>query len=456
MLQSSAAPGLPTALNQTGLSVTVNGVTTTPALYYASSNAVAGVLPSTTPLGTGTITLTYNGQTTQAPIQVVASAVGLDTLYGAGSGAGVLTDASFNLLGLTNSATPGEAVTLWGSGIGADTSNSDTTYPQNQNNLTNIPMQVYVGGISANILYRGRSQYPGLDLIDLVIPANVSPGCYVSVVVETGSVVSNTVTVPVSPKGGPCSDPALGLSGTQLQSLAAKGATPVKSVAVTVSQFTNAAGKVTDQAMVLSATATSAEFGSGNYYASQGSCSVFPPGTGFPLQSPLDAGTIQLTGPNGPLNLAGGGGSYLAQLPSGSVTGSPGTYTFTGAGGKDVGVFKIAINVQSPFSLTNSSALASITRSQGATVTWSGGFAGGDVMVNGVGASPNGSVNFYCHAPSSAGQLTIPSVTLLALPPGGGKLIVMNATAPQTVSASGLDLGLATAAVSFEVPTTFK
>jgi uncharacterized protein (TIGR03437 family) len=34
VLQSSAAPGLPTTLNQTSLSVTVNGVTTTPALYY--------------------------------------------------------------------------------------------------------------------------------------------------------------------------------------------------------------------------------------------------------------------------------------------------------------------------------------------------------------------------------------------------------------------------------------
>ena len=67
-----------------------------------------------------------------------------------------------------------------------------------------------------------------------------------------------------------------------------------------------------------------------------------------------------------------------------------------------------------------------------------------------------GSVNFYCHAPSSAGQLTIPSATLLALPPGGGKLVVINATTPQTVSASGVDLGLATGVVSFVVPTTFK
>lgn len=153
------------------------------------------------------------------------------------------------------------------------------------------------------------------------------------------------------------------------------------------------------------------------------------------------------------LNLGSGGGSYFGQLPSGPLTG---TYTFAGSGGKDVGTFKVAINIQSPFSLSNSSSLASITRSQGATVSWTGGFADGDVLVNGVSASPNGHVNFYCHAPSSAGQLTIPSATLLALPPGGGKLIVMNATPPQTLSATGVDLGLATGVLSFEMTTTFK
>jgi uncharacterized protein (TIGR03437 family) len=452
VLQSSAAPGLPTTLNQTSLSVTVNGVTTTPVLYYTSEAAVAAVLPSTTPVGTGTITLNFNGNKTQAPILVVASAVGLDTLLGAGGGAGVVTDSNYNLLGLTNSATPGAAVTLWGSGVGADTSNGDTTYPQRQNNLTNIPMQVYIGGISANILYRGRSQYPGLDLIDVVIPANVSPGCYVSVIVQTGAVVSNTITIPVSAQGGACSDPALGLSGTQLQALAAKGSTPVKSLAITVSQYTSSAGKVTDQAFVLSVNTASTEFSSGYFYASEGSCSVFPSGTGFPIQSPLDAGAVQLTGPSGVVNLGTEGDEYLVQLPSGSLTGSPGTYAFSGSGGKDVGAFKVSLNVQSPLSLTNTSTLASITRSQGATVTWTGGFAGGDVTVNGAGSG----VNFYCHAPSSAGQLTIPAATLMAIPVGGGKLVVMNTSTPQTVSATGIDFGLATGVVSFDVPTTFK
>ncbi|HEY1756484.1 MAG TPA: hypothetical protein VGG72_13875 [Bryobacteraceae bacterium] len=460
VLQSSAAPGLPTTLNQTSLSVTVNDVTTTPALYYASSTALAAVLPSNTPVGAGTITVTYNGQVSQpAPIQVVPSAVGLDTLYGTGAGSAVVTDANFNVLGLTNSAMPGQTVTLWGSGVGADTSNDDRTYPLNQNNLTNIPMQVYIGGIPANVLYRGRSQFPGLDQIDVVVPASVPLGCYLSVVVETGSIVSNSVSLPVSPKGGACSDPALGLSGTQLQSLANKGVSPVKSVALVVSQQTGLNGAVSDGVLAFSISVNSSEFGAGYLYPSEGSCSVYPPGYGFPfpIQGPLDAGEIQLTGPSGGVDLQlEGEGFYVAQLPSGSVTSNPGAYTFVGSGGKDVGAFNVAINVQTPFSLTNKTALASITRSQGATITWSGGFTGGEVMVKGVGASTNGSVNFYCHVPSSAGQLTIPVSNLLALPPGNGKLIVFNTTALQTVSASGLDLGLAAGVVSYELFTAFK
>ena len=250
VLQSSAAPGLPTTLNGTSLSVTVNGVTTTPALYYASSSAVAAVLPSTTPVGNGTLTVTDNGQSAQTPIQVVASAVGLDTLYGTGVGAGVVTDASFNVLGLTNSATPGQTVTLWGSGIGADASSDDRTYPQNLNNLSSVPTQVFIGGISADVLYRGRSQYPGPESqYNVVIPSGVSPGCFVSVILTTGStgaIVSNSITIPVNPGGGPCSDPGTGLNGTQIQSLANK--TNVKSAAISIVQVTERNGNVSSSA----------------------------------------------------------------------------------------------------------------------------------------------------------------------------------------------------------------
>jgi hypothetical protein len=153
------------------------------------------------------------------------------------------------------------------------------------------------------------------------------------------------------------------------------------------------------------------------------------------------------------VNLAAGGGFYQAQLPAGPVSGA---YTFTGSGGKDIGSFKVALNLQGPLTLTNRAALASITRSQGATVTWSGGFSNGDVEVNGAVGDKYGSVRFFCHAPSSAGQLTIPSSILLGMPPGGGSLVVTNATAPQTVSASGIDIGMAVGTVWFRLDSNFK
>ena len=459
VLQSSAAPGLPKALNQTSVSVTVNGVTTSPALYYTSANQLAAVLPSTTPAGTGTLTVTYNSQTSTAvPIQVAPSAIGLDTLYGTGNGAGVATDNNGNVFNLTNSATPGQTVILWGSGIGADTSNNDTTYPQTQNNLTNIPLQVFIGGVSANIVYRGRSQYPGLDQINVTIPPNVTPGCYVSVVAQSGSVVSNAVTLPVNANGGPCSDPAIGLNGGTLQALANKAGGSVNSMAVLVNQVVEPSGNTTSSAFAIAGVLNSSDYGKGYEYASQGSCTIVPPAQGSftnLAQSPLDAGGIQMAGPSGQLNLAEEIGFYQAQLPA-ALSSSPGTYTFTASGGANIGGFKASINVQSPLSITNRSALATITRSQGATVTWSGGFPNGDVQFEGAVGNQLGTVRFYCHAPTSAGQITVPSSILLALPAGGGTLDITNTTAVQTISAPGLDLGLAAGAVIFGVDTTFK
>jgi hypothetical protein len=295
-----------------------------------------------------------------------------------------------------------------------------------------------------------------VDQIDITVPANVSSGCFVSVVAVVGSIASNTITVPVDPSGGPCSDPATGLSGSQIQSLANKGSGMVNSLAIIVNQETSDNGAVSTSAFAIAGSLSSANYGKGYEYASQGSCIIVPPEQGSfgnIFQAPLDAGTIQVAAPSGNLNLGAGGGLYQAQLPAGPITG---TYTFTGSGGKDIGSFKVAFNVQGPLTLTNQAALATITRSQGATVTWSGGFANGDVQVEGAVGDQYGSVRFFCHAPSSAGQLTVPSSILLAMPPGGGSFVVTNTTAPQTVSASGIDVGLATGTVLFKLDSTFK
>lgn len=207
-LNSSGSPGLPLTFNGTSISVTVNGITTQPAIYYTSPGQLGAVLPSTTPVGTGTITVTNNGQTSAvAQIQVVQSALGLDTLYGTGTGQVVASDASGNVIGPYNSARPGQSITLWGSGLGADTSNNDRTFPLNQNNLTTIPLQIYVGGVSANIGYRGRSQFPGVDQVNITIPPSGVPlGCAVSLtgVSGGGSIATNAVTISIAQNGGAC------------------------------------------------------------------------------------------------------------------------------------------------------------------------------------------------------------------------------------------------------------
>ena len=437
VLQSSAAPGLPATLNQTSVSVTVNGVTTTPALYYTSASQLAAVLPSTTPAGDGTITVTYNGQpSAAAPIHVAANAPGLDTLYGTGNGAGVATDNSGNVFGPTNSAAPGQTITLWGSGIGADTNNDDRIYPQKQNNLTGIATQIYIGGIAATVLYSGRSQYPGLDQYNVTIPGNVTPGCFVSVVVQAGGVVSNAVTLPVNAGGGVCSDPASGLNGTQISALAHKAGGSVNTLLLAVIQNPNKGSFVLGE---LPVPMSAAWFGGGYEYVSEGSCTTVPPQQGQfgNLNQPLDAGSVQVTVP-------GGQATSLQGIET-PVAAAAGTYTFKGSGGKDIGPFTAAVTLTTlqPLSLTNAAALATVTRSAGATVTWSGGLPNGTVQVEGDVGGTFGTMRFYCYAPSSAGQLTIPSSILLAMPAGGGDLLVSNTAASQTITATGLDLGFA-------------
>jgi hypothetical protein len=207
----------------------------------------------------------------------------------------------------------------------------------------------------------------------------------------------------------------------------------------------------------LAATISSAYFGQGYGYVSEGSCIVLPPEQG-PLtnyiQAALDAGTIQLSGPTGQISLGNGPGLYQghqANVPPG------GALTLSGSGGKDVGSFQVSLNVPAPtLTVTNQSALASVTRAQGATVTWSGGFPNGAIQLQGSTGAP--AVKFFCYAPTSAGQLTIPPSILLALPPGTGSISLGDITAPQTISASGLDLGLVVGADNNgpKIRTTFK
>jgi uncharacterized protein (TIGR03437 family) len=466
-LQSSAG-GLPTTLNGASVSVTVGGTTVTPAIYYTSTAQIAAVLPSTTPVGTGTITVTYNGQTSAtAPMVVVASALGFGSYYGTGSGLALATDANYNLFSNASSAAPGQAIILWGSGVGADPANDDKTYPMKQDNLTNIPLQVWIGGQQASIAYRGRSQFPGVDQVVVTIPNGVSGGCGVSIIAVSGNIVSNTVTLPVEQNGGACSDvttPAIPNSG-------ANGKVSVGYLSILSSiQTTAATGSVatyTAGASFYSFPSSALAAGSSVNQPSLGSCVILgAAGGGGAAPTGLDAGTISLSGAGAPVNLQalqGFVGEYSATLASIPSTG--GTYTFNGSGGKDVGAFSDTINFPDPLVWTNQpSPTTTINRAQGFTVTWSGGVPGTIVGIGGQStvatnaqATTFVSASFVCTAPVAAGQFTIPSWVLLALPPNiQAGLYIQNETTIQTFTASGLDYAYAVASSLNDTQITYQ
>jgi uncharacterized protein (TIGR03437 family) len=466
VLQSSAG-GLPTTLNGASISVTVSGTTVTPAIYYTSTGQIAAVLPSNTPVGTGTITVTYNGQTSAASqIIVVTSAMGFGSYYGGGGGLALATDANYNLFSTTSSAAPDQAIILWGSGVGADPANDDKTYPMQQDNLTSIPLQVWIGGLQASVSYRGRSQFPGVDQVVVTIPSGVPLGCNVSIIAVSGNVTSNTVTIPVAQGGGSCSD----ATAPSIPNSGANGNVSVGYVSILASTVSTAStGSVTADtagAFFYRFPSSALSAGSSVNVPSVGSCVLLGSGGAGVQTKGLDAGTITMNGPSAQVTLQpiqGYLGDYSATLAS--IPSSGGSYVFNGAGGKDVGAFTANINFPNPLVWTNRpKPTATINRAQGFNVTWSGGVPGTYVVIGGQStvttnaqATTFVSASFICYAPVDAGQFTVPSWVLLALPPNiNASLYVENQTSPQDFSASGLDYAYGVASSLDDTQITYQ
>lgn len=476
-LQNSAT-GLPTTLNGTTISVTVNGKTTTPPMYYVSATQIDAILPSNTPAGNGTLTVTYNGQSSSpANIVVAASAFGIDTLSGTGSGAIVATTGSGSVIEPTSSASPGQTIAIWGSGLGADpASTDDTTYPLPQHNLNNA--QVYVGGVQASVSYAGRSQFPGVDQINITVPS-VS-GCGIAVVVVANGIASNFGSLPVNQGGGVCSDPVFGTTGSQIEQVGSQGTVNYGNLFLLQETLpTVAADALKPHALTTSYYAeadfeseTGIEYVSGSQFYSLGSCFVTQVSSNSSISgnitvNGLDAGT--------PLTLTGGGlsvqlpvtsigstvltGEYYANLTTPFVGGT--AYTFTGPGGKNVGPFSATITFPTPLNWTNESSDTTVTESQGVSVTWTGGATGTYVIIAGssTATGTNGltiSAGFSCLAPANAGQFSVPSYVLIALPKGTGSLGVYNFTVTGTFTASGLNVGTIGAGVYSAQNVTYQ
>lgn len=275
-------------------------------LDYALSFEIAGVVPAAVPTGTATFNVAYNGQTTSTQVQIVPYAYGFDTYDG---NFAVATDAVTGaLITPTNSATPGEILIFWGTGIGADPADSDTVYAAEGGHTIGTPAQFYFGNAqvsASDIPFEGASVYPGVHIWGVTLPSNVPTGCFVSVAaVLGGNVVSNLAALSIAADGGVCQEPVIGVTGGTVANISSQAAVSFGSVFATQTTSPGSNGAPTTNDLV---SATFDTVSGGSIFAtggtiSAGSCSLSQINTAAyaaPTVSGFNAGTLTVNPPAG-------------------------------------------------------------------------------------------------------------------------------------------------------------
>jgi uncharacterized protein (TIGR03437 family) len=456
------------------IDVTVGGVTTQAIPYYVYANQIAAILPSATPVGDGTITVTYNGQSgAAAPIKVVANALGILTAGGATGLAQATDNPQGRLVNYSNSANPNDIITFWGSGLGAVT--ADETNVGAPIALPNVPLEIYVGGMKATVQWAGRSAYPGLDQINVYVPSGVA-GCGVSVFAKINNVISNSLTIPVAAAGRSCTDESSGLSGDYLQGLINAGTLRFGLVGLRHNVILSSPQIVFNDAFIGFARLDMAAWAFWQAYLNHiapGSCTVFTikaDTRGMPalIRPPaLDAGaslTLSIPG-SAPVNMERTGDSFYGETtmePIYPTTGTT-TITVTGTGGRDVGAFTARVTPGAALTAHNLNTFGTIDRAQGATVTWQGALTDSVVTIAGTSVLPSQTspyiTLFSCRARADEGRFTVPGWVLQALPASqanGGMIIIANATPLASFPVTGVANAWIQAQWLIAKPVTYK
>ena len=166
----------------------------------------------------------------------------------------------------------------------------------------------------------------------------------------------------------------------------------------------------------------------------------------------LDGGaSIKVTGPNGTQNIALNGDDVT--LAPGTFI-APGTYTFTGTGGANVGSIDASLTVPPPAVISGlTGGNLTVTRANGVTVNWTGGTVGSIVRVVGrhtTDASNAAGMSFRCYAAANANTLAIPPSVTLSIPAGNFGGWDFKNYSSGTFTATGFGLG--NLEVTFDTP----
>lgn len=447
-LQTAGAFPLLTSLGGTSIKVTVGGTTVDAIMLYTSAGQVAAILPSRTPVGAGTLTLTYHTRpSVPVTIRVVRANFGIFSRNMAGNGPGVVqnwapAESPYNLP--IQVAHPGQVLVLWGTGLGP-VSVDETNPPGAADPGTDV--EVWVGNKRADVQYKGRApNYAGEDQINFQLPQDVPQGCYVPVAIKAGGVVSNFTSIAIAAQGSICSDPH-GPPVGDLQRIANGESLKLAWIQLLRANLTiGAPGMVMAQGKADLAWGDFFRWDAGTVGQSAGvnslggvalgTCTVVTGGfrslvlRGGPR---LNIGTaLNLSGPNGVRRLPPNGTGLYEKNALGVAVAppiftsknspflDPGAYTLdNGDGGSDASAFRAVLSIPptpAPLNWTNLDSIQTIDRSQDLTVTWTGGDPTREYVLIGGSVQSPGNTIFGCAERVEAGRLVIPSVVLSTLP----------------------------------------
>jgi hypothetical protein len=326
--------------------------------------------------------------------------------------------------------------------------------------MPNLPLSLFLGGAKADVIYQGRSGCCiGEDQIVFRVPDGAPTGCAVPLLVQVSGQLSNSVSIPVAKGSRDCTPVNAAFASVNVEQAVMSGV-PVSSSFITVShQLTGALPPVfRDHINFEFLKITGYVPGSQPFFLSwvdyqpDGTCFVLPFNTEIdpPITDlvGLDGGTtFTITGSNGSTQVtggkAGGVGATISDTGAFLVAGS---YTIKANGGSDIGPFTATTNFPQAPKLTSPTDGSTVVRSNGMTVTWTGGEPNGSVRIV-VSSAFDGSFTAgrqaFCQAPAKAGTFTIPSYILTALPAGTfGGIVLQPAPASVPFTASGIALGM--------------
>lgn len=395
----------------------------------AVAGAIAFVVPAGVPVGGAELLYQINDEPTQwTTVNVVQSSFAFFT-NGPGGTVSARTSSSTNV-GLTTPVQPGQTLVLTGSGLGYGTNVTAT-----------------IGGVAATVLYAGASgtQSAGHDEIWLQVPANLTDGCYVPVIVNYNQNTTAT-TVSGTSNGMPCRHP-WGLSVSDMKNLDGGGYLAFGEIDLStdLSVVTTNAGSRNESAEMNVSEVNAG--GLAGYFPpppKANGCSVVQPAGGVLYASFLVGAIVYSPGPTPPtppdpgtsvtlqsptttmtLTMADyGGEEYYPQTPLPSVDGplsnlptpaiAGGKWMWQSPGSSDLAASSFNFTLPPPIQLTGGVPV-SINRTQDQTISWNGAAfdAGATVNISLDTTSPV----VTCNVPAATGTVTIPASMLSNISP---------------------------------------